>query len=64
MDVIAVTEVKQLLKSVCNTNQARKDIKRCTICLTDSDHDYVIDEIKHGDTIGYEIKMSVYESYE
>ena len=34
-----VTELKQILKSVCTRNQARKAIQSHNILLTDSDHD-------------------------
>ena len=64
LDVMTVTEVKIIPKSVCNRTQSRKAIKRRTICLTDSDHDYTIYKIKHRDTIKYEKKMSVYDSFE
>ena len=45
MDVMSVTKVK-ILKSVCSRNQARKILQSHTICLTGSDHDCILDEIK------------------
>ena len=45
---------KKTPNSVYNINQARKAIKRRPICLTDSDHDYILDEIKRGYTIEYD----------
>ena len=54
-----LTEVKQITKNVCNRNQARKALQRRPIRLTDSYHDFILDEIKRQDTIEYEIGMSV-----
>ena len=34
-------------KSIFNKNQTRKAMQRHPICLTDSDHDNILDEIKH-----------------
>ena len=55
---------KKIPKSVCNKNQSHKAIQRSPICLTDSDHDVIIDEIKGGDTIKYERKTSVNDRFE
>ena len=46
----AVTEAKQIPRSVCNRIQERKSFKMCPICLTESDN-YYFDEIKHMDNI-------------
>ena len=43
LDVMTVTEVKQIPKGVFNINKARKNIQRRTICITYSDHDYILD---------------------
>ena len=51
LDVMTVTEVKQKPKNLCKKNQPHKAIQRRTICLTESDHDYILDEIKRRDTI-------------
>ena len=48
--VITVTKVKKP-KLFCNKNQSCKDIQRSPVCLTESDHDIILDEIKHRDTI-------------
>ena len=55
---MSVTEVKKT-NNLCNINQARKDLQRRTIRLTESDHDFILYEIKCQDTIEYEIDMSV-----
>ena len=57
--VIAVTEAKQITKSVCNRNQASRDLQRRHIKITDSDHDFILDEIKRRYTIEHERGMSV-----
>ena len=59
MDVFAITEVKQIPKSVYNINQAHKDFNSHTICINDSDHDYIIDKIKRREDIEYARDMSV-----
>ena len=64
MYVMAVTSVKYIPKSLCNRNQARKDLQKYTICLTNYDHDFILDEIKRRDTIKYEINISVDETCE
>ena len=34
-----------MLKSICNRTQAKKPISRHPICMTDSDYDYILEEI-------------------
>ena len=46
MDVIKVTEVQYIHKCVYNITYTLKSIQRHNICLTNSDNDYIIDEIK------------------
>ena len=59
LDVMKLTEVKQIHKSVWNRNQSHKAIQGYPICLTDSDHDFILDEIRHRDTIEYQKYMSI-----
>ena len=49
-----VISVHYILIIFCKGNQSRQDFQRHTICLTDSDHGYFIDEIERKDKIGYE----------
>ena len=42
---------KEIPKSVSNQKQSYNAMQRSPICLTDSDHEYTIDEIKHIETI-------------
>ena len=37
--------IHDIHKSVCNRTQANKSISRHPICLTDSDYDYILEEI-------------------
>ena len=37
LDEITVTEVKQILNSLCKRNQSHKDLQGLPICCTDSD---------------------------
>ena len=55
---------KKMPKIICNKNQARKAIQMSTICLTDSDHDFILDKIKLRDTIEYKRKTSIDERCE
>ena len=41
----------KIKKRVCNKNQELKTIQRRNICLTDSDHNFIPDKIKHIYTI-------------
>ena len=46
-DLMSQPPPKQKIpKIVCNKNQAHKAIKRCPICLTESDNDFILNEIK------------------
>ena len=59
LDVIAVTEVQDIPKSVFNITQAHNDIQDNNSCLTDSDYDYIVDKIKWRNKIDYEININV-----
>ena len=45
LEVYAVTYYHAIPKSVCNRTQAKKSISRYPVCLTDSDCDYILEEI-------------------
>ena len=59
MDLMSVTEVKNIPKSVYNRNQARRYLKSRSIWLTKSDHAFTLDEIKCRDTIENNMNLSV-----
>ena len=48
LDVIPMKDVHDITRGVFNRHQSLKSLKRNNICLTDSDHDYIIDEIVGG----------------
>ena len=43
LDVFVVKDVHDIIISVFNINQTRKDLQRNLICLTDSYNDYILD---------------------
>ena len=47
LDVAAVKDVDDIPKIIYNINQAKKTLRKHTICLNDSDHDYILEEIKN-----------------
>ena len=46
IDVITIKYVQYIPKNVCNRIQAKKSIQRHFISMTDSDYDYILDEIE------------------
>ena len=59
LEVIAVTVFHAMPKSVCNRKQAKKSISIQPIFLTDSDYDYISEEIGRRDKIEFEIYVEV-----
>ena len=45
LDIISIKYIHDMLKSICNRTQAKKPISRHPICMTDSDYDYILEEI-------------------
>ena len=45
LEVNAITDFHDIPKTVCNSKQAKKSTSIHPICLTDSDHDYILEEI-------------------
>ena len=41
LDGAEITDIQDVPKSVCNKIQGKKAIQRYTICLTDTDYDYI-----------------------
>ena len=50
-DVITIRYVQDIPKNLCNMIQAKKSIQRHPIIMTDSDYDYILDEIEHREKI-------------
>ena len=55
-----VTDFHAIPKSVCTSTQAKKEISRHTLCLTDSDYDYILEEIGRWDKIEFERDVEIY----
>ena len=64
LEVNAVTDFHAILKSVCNRTQAEKATSRHPICLTDSEYDYILEEIGRQDKIDFEGDVEVHSSDE
>ena len=45
LEVNAITDFHAIPTSICSRTQAKKAISRQPICLTDSDYDYILEEI-------------------
>ena len=48
-----VKDVHDITKIICNRNHAKQTLQRHPICLTDSYHDYIIEEIEHRETLSW-----------
>ena len=60
LEVNAVINFHAIPKILCNRTQDKQSISRHPICLTDSDHDYTLEEIGRLDKIEFEIDVEVY----
>ena len=58
-DVIIVKYIHDIPRSDYNRNQLIQALQRYTICLTDSDHDYIIDEIGRREKMEHKKYISV-----
>ena len=58
--VTVVTDFNAITISVCTRTQANKAISRQPICLTDSDYDYISEEIGRQDKIEFDGDVKVY----
>ena len=64
LDVILVKCIQDIPRSFCNWNQANQDLQIIPICVTDSNHDYIIDEILRWYRIDHEIKINIEDTAE
>ena len=64
LEVNAVTYFHAIPKIVCNRKHAKKAIPRQPICLTDSDYDYILEEIGGRYSIDFERDVEVYSDNE
>ena len=47
LDGVLVKYFCDIPKSICNINHAKTALQKHHICLTESDHDYIIEGIEH-----------------
>ena len=62
LEVNTVTYFYTTPTSVCTRTQFKKYKSRQPICLTDSYHDYILEEINRRDKIDFERDVEVYSS--
>ena len=60
LGVNAVTAFQTIPTSVCTSTKAKKSISRQPLCLTDSNYDYILEEIGRRDKIEFEIDVEFY----
>ena len=58
LDVVIITDVQEILKTVCNRIQSKQAIQRHPIFMTDDDYGYILDEIECRDKIKFEQNVS------
>ena len=58
---MAEYEVEKIFKIICNKIQASKSVQRNPLCLTESNHDFILDKIKFRDTNEYDRDMIVFD---
>ena len=56
----AITDFHAIPTSICSRTQAKKSISRQPVILTDSDCDYILEEIFRRDKIEFEREVDVY----
>ena len=47
LEVIIIRYVQYITKKLCSRNEVKKAIQRHPIIVTDTDYDYILDEIEH-----------------
>ena len=60
LEVNAITDFHAIPTSIFSRTQAKKAISRQPIFLTDSDYDYILEEIVRQDKIEFERDVDVY----
>ena len=57
LDVAEVKDVHDTPKIICNINNTKQVLLKHPICLTDSDHYFILEEIELRDKIKLEINL-------
>ena len=53
LDVIIIRYIQDIPKKLCSRNEAKKSIQRHPIIMTDTDYDYVMDEIERHEKLSF-----------
>ena len=64
LEVNSVIDFHAITTIVCTRTQAKKTISIKPICLTDSDYDYILEEIGRRDNIEFERDVEVHSGDE
>ena len=51
LEVIIIRYVQEIPKKLCSRNEAKKEIQRHSIIVTDADYDYIMDEIERREKL-------------
>ena len=62
LEINAVTDFHSIPTSVYTSTQAKNAISRQPVCLTDSEYDYILEEIGRQDKIEFERDVDVYSN--
>ena len=46
LDVVRITYIQDIHKTICNRIQAKKSMQIHPICMTYNDYDYILDEVE------------------
>ena len=60
LEVNLVTDFNAIPRCICTRTQANKFISRNPVCLTDSEYDYILEEIVRRDKIEFKRDLEVY----
>ena len=64
LEVNTITDFHAIPKIACTMTQLKKAISRHPVCLTDSDYDYILEEIGRRDKIEFERDVEVHSDTE
>ena len=59
LEVIIIRYVQDIPEKFCIRNEAKKEIQRHPIIVTDADYDYILDGIERNEKMKFERNVSV-----
>ena len=62
--VSSVTDTSDIPRSCCNRKQTKNKTPRCSMCISDANHNYVIDEILHQQQIYFDRHFDKDDKYD